>query len=107
MTNKEHPTESQESKILKYLQKGYSLTPLEALEKFNCFRLGARIKNLRDDGHEILTEMIDDTKNGKRYASYRLAGAEPKKRKERAMPGKSVVDFSKELINGKKQEILF
>lgn len=81
--------------ILKRLQDGYSITPISALEKFNCFRLGARIKNLRDKGHQIETDMVDDKKTGKRYASYRLSGVEPKK--EKALPGKSVSDFSKAL----------
>lgn len=92
---KTSPTESQTAKILAHLQKGYSVTPISALEKFDCFRLGARIKDLRHKDHQIETDMIDDKKTGKRYASYRLAGVERKK--EKAMPGKSVSDFSKAL----------
>lgn len=34
---------SQEKQILKYLLEGNKITPLEALHKFGCFRLGARI----------------------------------------------------------------
>ena len=37
---------SQTKKILDYLLDGHTITPLEALEKFNCFRLGARIKDI-------------------------------------------------------------
>lgn len=88
--------------ILKRLQDGYSITPISALEKFNCFRLGARIKNLRDKGHQIETDMVDDKKTGKRYASYRLAGVEHKK--EKAMPGKSISDFSKALNQPKQSQ---
>ena len=36
---------------------------------FNCFRLGARIKDLRDDGYNIVTKMVGDKK---RYAQYFL-----------------------------------
>lgn len=92
---KESPIESQRAKILAHLQKGYSVTPISALEKFNCFRLGARIWDLKDKGHQIETDMVDDKKTGKRYASYRLSGVEPKK--EKALPGKSISDFSKAL----------
>lgn len=90
---KTSPTESQRSKILQYLQKGYSITPISALDKFQCFRLGARIWDLKDKGHQIETDMIDDKKTGKRYASYRLSGVEPKK--EKVLSGKSISDFSK------------
>lgn len=38
--------ESQTRKILNYLLQGNSITPLEALDKFNCMRLGARIKDI-------------------------------------------------------------
>lgn len=37
---------SQEKKILNYLLAGNTITPIEALDKFNCFRLGARIKDI-------------------------------------------------------------
>lgn len=61
---------TQASEILKYLQTGASITPLEALQKFGCFRLGARIWDLRHQGHDIVKTMT--TKNGKTFASYRL-----------------------------------
>jgi hypothetical protein len=62
---------SQCEEILRYLQSGKPLTPLEALEKFGCFRLGGRIYELKQQGHKIETNMIK--RNGKRYAEYRLA----------------------------------
>ena len=37
---------SQKRRILNYLLEGNRITPLEALEMFNCFRLGARIKDI-------------------------------------------------------------
>lgn len=92
---KESPTESQQAQILEYLRQGYSITPKVADKKFNCLRLSARVFNLKNKGHEIITDMIDDKKSGKRYASYRLAGVEPAK--EKVMPGKSISDFSKAL----------
>ncbi|WLS99514.1 helix-turn-helix domain-containing protein [Snodgrassella alvi] len=44
---------SQSEQILKYLQAGNALTPLEALRKFNCLRLGVRIYDLRQKGYVI------------------------------------------------------
>jgi len=51
--------ESQNKNILKYLQSGKSLTPLEALRLFGCFRLGGRIYDLKKAGHPIKTEIIE------------------------------------------------
>ena len=60
---------TQNQQILNYLKKGNSITSLEALQKFNCFRLSARIFNLREDGYNIITNHI--TENNKTYAEYR------------------------------------
>lgn len=46
------------------------ISPLEALEEYGCFRLAARIADLREDGHNI--ETVQTKQNGKRYATYRL-----------------------------------
>jgi len=61
---------SQNNEILAYLVKGHSLTPMDALKKFGCFRLASRINDLRNEGHKIHRIMMDN--NGKRYASYYL-----------------------------------
>ena len=46
------------------------ISPLTALEKYGCFRLAARIAELRRDGLNIETKQ---TKNGnKTYATYQL-----------------------------------
>ena len=63
---------SQTDQILNYLQAGNVLTPLEALRKFNCLRLGERIYDLRQQGYVINSLMIKDDKSGKRYARYSL-----------------------------------
>ncbi|MGE9659228.1 helix-turn-helix domain-containing protein [Snodgrassella alvi] len=52
--------DSQSEQILKYLQAGNALTPLEALRKFNCLRLGARIYDLRQLGYQINSRLITD-----------------------------------------------
>lgn len=63
-------TRSQEVAILTYLKSGRSLTPIDALNMFKCFRLGARIYGLKKAGYQIETEMIQ--KGNKRFASYKL-----------------------------------
>ncbi|MCK5609269.1 helix-turn-helix domain-containing protein [Candidatus Pacearchaeota archaeon] len=61
---------SQEKQILKHLQSRKRLTQFQALTKFGCFRLAARIGNLKEKGHNIQTTPI--YKNGKRFAQYHL-----------------------------------
>jgi len=49
-----------------------SITPQEALSLFGCFRLAARIDELRQDGIPIRTEMV--TQNGRDFAKYHYRG---------------------------------
>lgn len=63
---------TQADQILAHLKSGETLTPLEALDKFGCFRLGARIWDLKREGHDIQTEFVE-VGEGKRVAKYRLA----------------------------------
>ena len=60
---------SQCEHTLEYLKEYGSITPLEALNAFNCMRLGARIADLRKAGWHIRTETH---KGGKAYAIYSL-----------------------------------
>ena len=64
------PTQNQ--MIASYLLKGRGITPLEALNKFGCFRLGARIADLKKMGLPIDSNMVRDEVTGKRYARYTL-----------------------------------
>ena len=61
---------SQADAIALYLDSGHELTPIQALEMFGCFRLAARIKDLRARGLPI--ETLERESNGKRYAAYKL-----------------------------------
>jgi len=61
---------TQEQRILERLKLGFALTPLDALHRFGCFRLSARILDLKRQGHDIATESAKI--HGKRIASYRL-----------------------------------
>ncbi len=63
-------TKSQKAIIREYLEAGNSITQLEALRLFGCFRLGARIWNLKQEGVLIKKEMIE--KGGKWFARYSI-----------------------------------
>lgn len=52
------------------------VTAMDALEGCNCFRLAARIADLRQSGHHIETEHRTLT-NGKTIAVYHLKEKEP------------------------------
>lgn len=65
---------TQTDAIRSYLLSGHSLTPIDALDKFGCFRLAARIDELRKAGLDI--ETIKEKKNGKSYARYRVRQAQ-------------------------------
>lgn len=69
--NSTHSSPDQASKILAYLESGKRITPLDALQQFGCFRLGARIWELRKAGHQIERKMVK-VGNGKSFASYFL-----------------------------------
>ena len=64
-------TDSQNALIKGWLLNGHSLNTLDALTMFGCFRLSARISNLKDQGMNIMTEMVEV--NDKRIAKYYLA----------------------------------
>ena len=62
---------TQNDQILRHLKEGHTLTPAYALRAFRCFRLAARVKELRDLGHPIRTEIVE-ANGGARIAGYRL-----------------------------------
>ena len=63
-------SESQSQTILAHLKSGKSITPLDALNLFRCFRLSGRIYDLQKQGHKIKHELV--TEGGKTFARYSL-----------------------------------
>lgn len=61
--------ESQNKRILNYLKRGQRITPMDALELFGCFRLAARVHDLRNEGHNIAKQIIE-LSNGVNVAEY-------------------------------------
>ena len=70
-----HPVKTeghdQNARILAHLQAGRTLTALEALEWFKCFRLASRICDLKKAGHDVQKRTIK-TNSGKSVAEYYL-----------------------------------
>lgn len=66
---------SQNEMILEYLQKNGSITQAEAISQFGCYRLGARIYDLKQRGHKVI-KTIEKGRNRfgipTRYARYAL-----------------------------------
>ena len=61
---------SQTDLILEHLKQGNPITSLEAFNKFRCFRLGARIYDLKRKGHKIQKTFVKN--DNKMFAEYRL-----------------------------------
>ena len=66
---------TQKDKVKEYLQSGKSITPIDALEMFGCFRLGAHIFTLREEGMPIKTEFVTNRYKTK-FAKYTLEQAQ-------------------------------
>jgi len=60
------------SQILRDLRRGKAITPLDALKNYGCFRLGARIYDLKQQGIKIKSSL--ETRRGKRFAVYWIEG---------------------------------
>ena len=63
--------------IRAHLEAGKAISQREAIEQYGCYRLGARIFDLRAAGMDIITETgTGRNRYGKsvKFAVYRLAG---------------------------------
>ena len=70
-----HNEKSQAGLVLNHLLSGAEINPLEALNKYGCYRLGAVIFTLKREGYKIRTRIEHFTKpNGRKghYAVYKL-----------------------------------
>jgi len=65
---------TQDLAVLMWLKENGTINPLEALKEIGCFRLSARIHNLKKKGYQITTQRI--TQSGRFgkvcFAEYRL-----------------------------------
>ena len=80
---------TQSEQILGYLKTGKTLTPLEALYDFDCFRLSARIHDLKAQGWPITCDLMEVNGN-KKVGHYYLTNDMdlwPKQKKGRSVGG--------------------
>lgn len=61
---------TQTEEIRKHLELGMTITPIQALNYYGCFRLAARILDLREAGLDVKMKMV--LGGDKRYAEYSL-----------------------------------
>lgn len=64
--------QSHKALILEHLKAHGCITAAEAISKFKCYRLAARIADLRKAGYNIITDSKDSDGNAVNYAIYRL-----------------------------------
>lgn len=63
---------TQSEQILEHLEQGKSITPIEALELYGCFRLSAIILKLRQQGCDIVTHHERNSSGTGTHARYEL-----------------------------------
>lgn len=66
---------TQTQAILRHLQSGKAITPLESLQLYGCFRLTSRIYDIKKLGFKIESKMVD-VGNGKHVAEYTLLASD-------------------------------
>lgn len=70
--NENHKTsKSQTDQILEWMLSGRSITPLEALSRFGCNRLAARIADIKARGYLVYSEFVT-TLGGKKVKQYNM-----------------------------------
>lgn len=104
--------------ILAALRRGEKITPLDAWQRWGCYRLGARIYELRRAGIPVDIEMVRSSKA--RFARYflkpefrsltpdfsRLSPSKPRKSPDKVLPRDSDTGRFKPLNNPPTKEIL-
>lgn len=71
--------ETQKEMILRFMQENGSITQMQAAEEFGCWRLGARIWDLKADGYQIQKDTVSKkNRYGKavNFAKYSIVNGE-------------------------------
>lgn len=61
---------SQKEKVLRHLKEIGSLTPIDALSEYSIMRLSSRICELKDEGHNIKSELISGVNKFKEKVTF-------------------------------------
>ena len=67
---------TQDQTILNHLQSGRSITAVEAVRLYNCYRLSANIERLRKAGNDIVTHHGKNSRTTGSHARYELREGE-------------------------------
>ncbi len=65
---------TQVSHVLSHLKQGRSITQVDAIRLFKCYRLSAIIKRLRNQGYEIVTYNERNNSGTGTHARYEFKG---------------------------------
>ena len=63
---------TQLNQVLAHLKQGRSITQVDAIKYFNCYRLSAIIKRLRNSGYDIVTYNERNSSGTGCHARYEL-----------------------------------
>ena len=63
---------TKKDKVLNHLETYGTITPLEAMEKYNSMRLSAIIFDLKQEGPSITTDIMRNKKTKSNYAVYSI-----------------------------------
>lgn len=77
MSDRKNNKPTQAARLLEYLRSHKGITQREAINELGCYRLAARISDLKRDGHRIDREMITVTNRWNEkvsVAEYSLVG---------------------------------
>ena len=72
---------SQSDDLLAYIKQHGTVTPMDALIKLGIYRTAARVYDLRNAGHNIVTDIVE-TSSGARVARYWLKAPRARHRTE-------------------------
>lgn len=61
-----------QTQVLDHLKKGRTISPVEAINLFNCYRLSAVINRLRNVGYDIATHNEPNLNGRGTHARYEL-----------------------------------
>lgn len=64
--------ENHQTRVLAYLKSGRTLSQAEAINHFECYRLSAVVKRLRNAGYDIVTHSEPNIKGKGSHARYEL-----------------------------------
>jgi hypothetical protein len=65
---------TQTTQVLDRLKQGQSITQVDAIRLYKCYRLSAIIKRLRNQGYEIVTYSERNSSGTGTHARYELKG---------------------------------